>query len=102
MVKLRDQVFQYIDFEPNKIRHPITEEDRQIFHKIISEQEEMGDIVMDDYRFLLQHEHNGAVADKDTTSAPSTEIIWNKGLGGGEVSTSLCEALLGSFFDSNS
>src|SRR6266498_5577651 len=53
-----------------------------------------------------------------TSSALPTEIIWDEGLraegwlegavhdelfiGGGRVSTSLCEAPLGSFFDSNS
>ncbi|CAG8836434.1 38604_t:CDS:2, partial [Gigaspora margarita] len=45
-------------FEPNEIRLPITEEDRQVFRKIIADQELMGDIVMDDYQFLLRHEHN--------------------------------------------
>ena len=64
MAELRDQVSQYIGFEPNKICLPITEEDRQIFRKIISEQEVMGDIVIDDYRFLLQHGHNGKGGDR--------------------------------------
>src|SRR5581483_6188088 len=59
MAELHDQVSQYIGFEPNKIRLSITKEDKQIFCKIISEQEEMGDIVMDNYRFLLQYGHNG-------------------------------------------
>ena len=59
MAELRDQVSQYIGFESNKIRLLITEEDKQIFCKIISEQEVIEDIVINDYRFLLQHEHNG-------------------------------------------
>jgi hypothetical protein len=59
MAELRDIVSQYIGFEPNEICLPITEEDRQEFHKIIADQEGMADIVMDDYRFLLQHGHNG-------------------------------------------
>jgi len=59
MAELRDQVSQYTGFEPNKIRLPITEEDRQVFRKIITEQEGMTDIVIDDYRFLQQHGHNG-------------------------------------------
>jgi hypothetical protein len=52
----------------------------------------------------------GAVAGKDTTSAPPTEIVWNvrelraKGcdrllIGRSGVSTSLCEVSLGSFFE---
>ncbi|CAB4385138.1 unnamed protein product [Rhizophagus irregularis] len=59
MAELRDQVSQYIGFEPNEIRLPITEDDRWLFRKIIADQEGMADIVMDDYRFLLQHRHNG-------------------------------------------
>ncbi|CAG8761726.1 17632_t:CDS:2, partial [Rhizophagus irregularis] len=92
MAELRDQVSQYIGFEPNKIRLPITEDDRWVFRKIIADQEGMADIVMDDYRYLLQHGHNGkggdikklvtirAVACKDTASVPPTEIIWDEGL----------------------
>ena len=64
MAELRDQVSQYIGFEPSEIRLPITEEDRQLFRKIISEQGGMGDIVMDDYRFLLRHGHNGKGGDQ--------------------------------------
>ena len=51
-------------------------------------------------------------AGKDTASAPPTVIIWDEGLrvegcnesfmGRGGVSTSLCEAPLDSFFNSNS
>ncbi|GES78249.1 hypothetical protein GLOIN_2v1770751 [Rhizophagus clarus] len=59
MSELRDQVSQYIGFEPNKIHLPITEEDRWLFNKIIADQEGMADIIMDDYQFLLQHGHNG-------------------------------------------
>jgi len=63
MAELRDQVSQYIGFEPNEIRLPITEEDRWLFSKIIADQEGMADIVMGDYRFLLQHGHNGKGGD---------------------------------------
>ena len=59
MTELQEKVSQYIGFKPNEIRPPITEEDRQEFRKIIADQEKMTDIVMDDYRFLLQHGHNG-------------------------------------------
>ncbi|CAB4384728.1 unnamed protein product [Rhizophagus irregularis] len=59
MAELRDQVSQYIGFEPNEIRLPITEEDRQEFRQIIADQEKMTDIVMDDYRFLQRYGHNG-------------------------------------------
>ncbi|GET65369.1 hypothetical protein GLOIN_2v1770751 [Rhizophagus irregularis DAOM 181602=DAOM 197198] len=59
MAELRDQVSQYIGFELNEIRLPITEEDRWLFSKIIADQEGMADIVMDDYRYLLRYGHNG-------------------------------------------
>uniref|UniRef100_U9U1Z9 Uncharacterized protein n=1 Tax=Rhizophagus irregularis (strain DAOM 181602 / DAOM 197198 / MUCL 43194) TaxID=747089 RepID=U9U1Z9_RHIID len=59
MAELRDQVSQYIGFEPNEICLPIIEEDKQVFRKIIVDQEKMTDIVIDDYRFLLQYGHNG-------------------------------------------
>ncbi|RGB43305.1 hypothetical protein C1646_749871 [Rhizophagus diaphanus] len=59
MAELHDIVSQYISFEPNEIRLPITEEDRWVFHKIIADQEGMRDIVMDNYQYLLQHGHNG-------------------------------------------
>ena len=59
MAELRDIVSQYIGFKPNEIRLPITEEDRWVFRRIIADQEGMADIVMDDYRYLLQHGHNG-------------------------------------------
>jgi len=59
MAELHDQVSQYIGFESNKFRLPITEEDRQEFRKIIADQEKMTDIVMEDYRFLQNYGHNG-------------------------------------------
>jgi len=59
MAELRDQVPQYIGFEPNEIHLPITEENRWLFSKIIADQEGMADIVMDDYRYLLRYGHNG-------------------------------------------
>ena len=55
MAELRDQVSQYIGFEPNEIRLPITEEDRWLFSKIIADQEGMADIVMGDYQFLQRY-----------------------------------------------
>ncbi|CAI2189754.1 605_t:CDS:1, partial [Funneliformis geosporum] len=58
MAELYDQVSQYIGFEPNEICLLITEEDRQMFQRIISEQEGMEDIIIDDYQFLLQHSYN--------------------------------------------
>ena len=59
MAELRDQVSQYIEFEPNEIRLPITEEDRWLFSKIIADQEGLADIVMGDYQFLQRYGHNG-------------------------------------------
>ena len=64
MAELRDQVSQYIGIKPNEIRLPITEEDRQEFCKIIADQEKMMDIVMEDYRFLQHHGHNGKGGDR--------------------------------------
>ncbi|CAG8737215.1 10702_t:CDS:2 [Gigaspora margarita] len=58
MAELLNKVSQYIGFEPNQICLPITEEDRQVFRKIIANQEGMADIVMDEYQILLQHGHN--------------------------------------------
>ncbi|CAG8782165.1 30599_t:CDS:2 [Gigaspora margarita] len=62
MAELRDQLSQYIGFEPNEIRLLITKEDRQVFHEIIADQKKMTDIVMDNYQFLLQHGHNACTA----------------------------------------
>ncbi|CAG8636678.1 8714_t:CDS:2, partial [Gigaspora rosea] len=59
MAELRDQLSQYIGFEPSEICLPITEEDIQEFRKIIADQEKMTDIVMDEYRFLLCYGYNG-------------------------------------------
>ena len=59
MAELRDQVSQYIGFKPNKIHLSITEENRWLFSKIIADQEEMADIIMDNYWYLLQYGHNG-------------------------------------------
>ncbi|GBB96893.1 hypothetical protein RclHR1_28660001, partial [Rhizophagus clarus] len=47
----------------SEIRLPITEKDRQEFRKIIADQEKMTDIVMEDYRFLQHHGHNGKGGD---------------------------------------
>jgi len=56
--ELRDQISKYIGFSPEEIRLPITEEDKQLFRELIADQEEMIDIVMNEYRFLLHHGHN--------------------------------------------
>jgi len=50
--ELRDQISKYIGFSPEEIRPPITDEDKQLFREIIADQEEMIDIVMNEYRFL--------------------------------------------------
>ncbi|RIA81314.1 hypothetical protein C1645_837189 [Glomus cerebriforme] len=63
MAELRDQVSQYIGIKSSEICLPITEEDRQKFRKIIADQEKMTDIVMEDYRFLQNHGHNGKGGD---------------------------------------
>ena len=59
MAELQENISQYIGFKPNEICLPITKENRQEFHEIITDQKKMTDIVMDDYRFLLQYGHNG-------------------------------------------
>src|ERR1044072_7043166 len=64
MAELQEKVSQYIGFKPNEIHPPITKEDRQEFCKIIADQEKMTDIVMHDYRFLLQNGHNGKGGDR--------------------------------------
>ena len=64
MAELQEKVSQYIGIKSSEICLPITEEDRQEFRKIIADQEKMADIVMDDYRFLLQHRHNGKGGDR--------------------------------------
>ncbi|CAG8770650.1 28121_t:CDS:2, partial [Racocetra persica] len=43
---------------PEEICLPITDKDKQLFQKLITDQEEMIDIVMNEYRFLLHYEHN--------------------------------------------
>ncbi|CAG8832473.1 27749_t:CDS:2, partial [Gigaspora margarita] len=58
MAELRDKLSKYIGFLPNEVRLPITEEDRQLFRKLIAEQEEITDIVMDEYQFLIHHGYN--------------------------------------------
>ncbi|RGB22952.1 hypothetical protein C1646_775235 [Rhizophagus diaphanus] len=103
MAELQEKVSQYIGIKSSKICLPITEEDRQEFCKIIADQEKMTNIIIEDYRFLQHHGHNGkegdwihigwllgcdikelviigAVAGKDTASVPPTEIIWDEGL----------------------
>ena len=56
--ELPDQISKYIGFSPEEIRLPITDEDKQLFRELIADQEEMIDIVMNEYRFLLHHGHN--------------------------------------------
>ncbi|RIA92510.1 hypothetical protein C1645_820652 [Glomus cerebriforme] len=46
MAELQEKVSQYIGFKPNEIHPPITEENRQEFHKIIADQEKMMDILL--------------------------------------------------------
>ncbi|CAG8666320.1 17254_t:CDS:1 [Acaulospora morrowiae] len=53
--ELRDQISKYIGFSPEEIRLPITDEDKQLFRELISDQEKM---IMNEYRFLLHHGHN--------------------------------------------
>ncbi|CAB4459902.1 unnamed protein product [Rhizophagus irregularis] len=64
MAELQEKVSQYIGIKSSEIRLPITEEDRQEFRKIIADQEKMTDIVMEDYRFLQHHGHNGKGGDR--------------------------------------
>jgi len=78
MTELRDQVSQYIGFEPNEICLPITEEDRWLFSKIISDQEGMADIVMDDYQFLQHHGHNGKGGDRMIPLGSYLHVRWLK------------------------
>jgi len=56
--ELRDQISKYIGFSPEEIRLPVTEEDKQLFRELIADQEEMIDIIMNEYQFLLHHGHN--------------------------------------------
>ncbi|GET02588.1 hypothetical protein GLOIN_2v1791784 [Rhizophagus clarus] len=63
MAELQEKVSQYIGIKSSEIRLPITEEDRQEFRKIIADQEKMTEIVMEDYRFLQHHGHNGKGGD---------------------------------------
>ncbi|RHZ69210.1 hypothetical protein Glove_287g53 [Diversispora epigaea] len=58
MSELREKLSQYIGFEPEEIHLPITEEDKQLFRELITGQEEMTDIVMEEYRFLQHYGHN--------------------------------------------
>jgi len=37
--ELRDQISKYIGFNPEEIRSPITDEDKQLFRKLIADQE---------------------------------------------------------------
>ncbi|RHZ85014.1 hypothetical protein Glove_73g48 [Diversispora epigaea] len=58
MSELREKLSQYIGFEPEEIYLPITDEDKQLFRELITGQEEMIDIVMNEYRFLQHYGHN--------------------------------------------
>ncbi|RHZ76915.1 hypothetical protein Glove_187g145 [Diversispora epigaea] len=58
MSELREKLSQYIGFEPEEIYLPITNEDKQLFRELITGQEEMTDIVMNEYRFLQHYGHN--------------------------------------------
>ncbi|CAG8615618.1 10674_t:CDS:1, partial [Paraglomus occultum] len=50
-------ISKYIGFSPEEIRLPITDEDKQLFRELITDQE-MIDTVMNEYRFLLHYGHN--------------------------------------------
>ncbi|CAG8676478.1 713_t:CDS:1, partial [Paraglomus occultum] len=56
--ELRNQISKYTGFSPKKIRLPITEEDKRFFQELIADQEEMIDIVINEYRFLQHYGHN--------------------------------------------
>ncbi|CAG8827887.1 23142_t:CDS:2, partial [Racocetra persica] len=43
---------------PEEICLPITDKDKQLFQELITDQKEMIDIVINEYRFLLHHGHN--------------------------------------------
>ncbi|RHZ77622.1 hypothetical protein Glove_174g85 [Diversispora epigaea] len=58
MTELREKLSQYIGFESGEIHLPITDEDKQLFRELIAGQEEMTDIVMNEYRFLQHYGHN--------------------------------------------
>src|SRR6185369_1427586 len=58
MSELREKLSQYIGFEPEEIHLPITDEDKQLFRELITGQEEMINIVMNEYRFLQHYGHN--------------------------------------------
>ncbi|RHZ79481.1 hypothetical protein Glove_144g55 [Diversispora epigaea] len=48
MTELREKLSQYIGFEPEEIHLLITEEDKQLFRELITGQEEITDIVMEE------------------------------------------------------
>ena len=56
--ELRDQISKYIGFSPEEICLPITDEDKQLFQELIADQEEMTDIVMNEYNHLLHIGYN--------------------------------------------
>ncbi|RHZ81992.1 hypothetical protein Glove_115g93 [Diversispora epigaea] len=58
MSELCEKLSQYIGFEPEEIHLLITNEDKQLFRELITGQEEMTDIVMNEYRFLQHYGHN--------------------------------------------
>ncbi|CAG8471514.1 1992_t:CDS:2 [Ambispora leptoticha] len=51
-------ISKYIGFSSEEIHLPITNEDKQLFWELIADQEEIIDVVMNEYRFLLHHGHN--------------------------------------------
>ncbi|CAG8651783.1 810_t:CDS:2 [Ambispora leptoticha] len=58
---LIDEISRKVESLPEEeafTRFPVKEEDKLLFRKIIAEQEEMTDIVMNEYRFLLLHGYN--------------------------------------------
>ncbi|CAG8852888.1 44658_t:CDS:2, partial [Gigaspora margarita] len=77
MAELRDKLSKYIGFSPNEVHLPITEEDRQLFRKLIAEQKEITNIVMDEYQFLIHHGYNfkdEQICEKVLIEVPPTNI----------------------------
>lgn len=56
--KLQKRISEYIGFSPNEIRPPITKEDKQMYRKIITDQEQITDLVKDEYQHLLRTGYN--------------------------------------------
>jgi len=53
--ELHEKLSEYIGFKPEQIRMPITAEDQDLFRKLITEQEQITDIVIGEYQDLLHY-----------------------------------------------